>query len=200
MNRSSTPGSPAGHHAGPDGNRARSFDYQMEDEELDEVALDPALVTSPGHGAVGVFQPPRPAPGRHAPANQDPAPSDAPAVGDSSDIDSPFLDLFGGAHPPTTRPAETPPDAIRPTAAPPVGTRPGVTAGRRGAGHEHPQIPHQHTSAPAAADDPGRSGDPGACRPGDPAVGPGRRGVAPARRGHEPAGQKPASHEPAERG
>ncbi|HEX7744719.1 MAG TPA: hypothetical protein VF462_05600, partial [Micromonosporaceae bacterium] len=80
MSRSSTPGSPAGSHAGPYGNRARSFDYP-EAEELDEVALDPALVTSPGQGRVGVFQPPRPAPDR-APADEQLATGPSP-VGDS---------------------------------------------------------------------------------------------------------------------
>ncbi|PWR16731.1 hypothetical protein DKT69_04125, partial [Micromonospora sicca] len=100
MNRSSTPGSPAGRHADPHGNRARSFDYP-EAEELDEVALDPALVTSPGHGRVGVFQPPRPASPRGQAAGDQPAST----VGDSGDIDSPFLDLFGGAQPAGRRPA-----------------------------------------------------------------------------------------------
>ncbi|WP_233166751.1 hypothetical protein, partial [Micromonospora sp. Rc5] len=89
MSRSSTPGSPAGRHAATHGNRARSFDYPP-DEDLDEVALDPALATTPGHGRVGVFQAPRPTPGRPAPAGPEPSP---PMVADSADIDSPFLDL-----------------------------------------------------------------------------------------------------------
>ncbi|SCL62355.1 AAA-like domain-containing protein [Micromonospora citrea] len=97
MSRSSTPGSPAGRSAAPNGNRARSFDY-ADEPERDEVVLDPALVTAPGHGGVGVFQAPRPAQRRTPPA--DPAPPT-----DSADIDSPFLDLFGGTRPGATRPA-----------------------------------------------------------------------------------------------
>ncbi|MCM0679065.1 hypothetical protein NCC78_31000, partial [Micromonospora phytophila] len=100
MNRSSTPGPPAGNPAVPHGNRARSFDY-TDDADLDEVALDPALVTTPGHGGVGVFQAPRPVQ-RRAPAEP------APSTGDSADIDSPFLDLFGGTHPGAARPTPPP--------------------------------------------------------------------------------------------
>ncbi|MGC4791340.1 ATP-binding protein [Micromonospora sp. DT178] len=121
MNRSSTPGSPAGRPAVPHGNRARSFDYP-DDPETDEVALDPALVTTPGHGGVGVFQAPRPVPRRTPPAEAQPA-----STGDSADIDSPFLDLFGGARPGATRPT-----------APP----------QRAGGREQPAIGQQ--SAPAA--------------------------------------------------
>ncbi|SCL14740.1 AAA-like domain-containing protein [Micromonospora rhizosphaerae] len=148
MNRSSTPGSPAGPHAAPHGNRARSFDYP-EDEELDEVALDPALVTSPGHGAVGVFQPPRPASGRGTSAGSEQpasgrgtsAGSEQPAStgGDSGDIDSPFLDLFGGAQPGARRPAPTAPPSADPT--------PVVAPPRRGVGHEALPIPHQHAAS-----------------------------------------------------
>ncbi|MER6757544.1 ATP-binding protein [Micromonospora echinofusca] len=122
MNRSSTPGSPAGRPAVPHGNRARSFDYPDE-PEADEVVLDPALVTTPGHGGVGVFQAPRPAPRRTPPAEPQP-------VGDGADIDSPFLDLFGGTRPGVTRPA-----------APP----------QRASGREQPAIGQQSTSAPAPA-------------------------------------------------
>ena len=95
MSRSSTPGSPAGRPAGPNGNRQRSFDYPP-DEDLDEVVLDGALVTSPGHSRVGVFQPPRPITPREP-------------VRPDGDIDSPFLDLFGGAQPPVRRPPPPPP-------------------------------------------------------------------------------------------
>nr|WP_201749170.1 hypothetical protein [Micromonospora acroterricola] len=95
MSRSSTPGSPAGRPAVPTGHRAQSFDYI---DSEDEVALDPALVTSPGHGAVGVFQAPRPVSRRTPPAE----PS-AVSAGENADIDSPFLDLFGASRPGTTR-------------------------------------------------------------------------------------------------
>ncbi|MEU7934599.1 ATP-binding protein [Micromonospora echinofusca] len=121
MNRSSTPGSPAGRPAVPHGNRARSFDYPDE-PEVDEVVLDPALVTTPGHGGVGVFQAPRPAPRRTPPAEPQP-------VGDGADIDSPFLDLFGGTRPGVTRPA-----------APP----------QRASGREHAAAPPQPAALPAA--------------------------------------------------
>ncbi|WP_446217289.1 ATP-binding protein [Micromonospora sp. IBHARD004] len=165
MNRSSTPGSPAGRHAGPHGNRARSFDYP-EAEELDEVTLDPALVTSPGHGRVGVFQPPRPAGphGQSAAGEQS-----APTVGDSGDIDSPFLDLFGGTQPGGRRPAAppavtpAPPPAVTP-APPAVEPTPVVAPPRRGVGREALPIPHQHVApaepvpptprVPELADDP----------------------------------------------
>ncbi|MFE9954925.1 ATP-binding protein [Micromonospora sp. NPDC005299] len=131
MSRSSTPGSPAGRPAGPYGNRARSFDYPP-DEELDEATLDPALVTSPQHGRVGVFQPPRPL----APRGSE---QRAPAVADSGDIDSPFLDLFGGAQPRVRRPASPP-------AGPPVPVEPVVAPPRRGVGREALPIPHQHAT------------------------------------------------------
>ncbi|SIN25077.1 ATP-binding protein [Micromonospora cremea] len=94
MSRSSTPGSPAGRPAVPAGHRAQSFDYT---ESEDEVALDPALVTSPGHGAVGVFQAPRPVPRRTPPAEP------SAVSGENADIDSPFLDLFGASRPGATR-------------------------------------------------------------------------------------------------
>ncbi|MFI7431094.1 ATP-binding protein [Micromonospora sp. NPDC049836] len=140
MSRSSTPGSPAGRPADPLGNRARSFDYPP-DDELDEVALDPALVSSPGQGRVGVFQPPRPPAARPAGPEQR-----RPAAGDSGDIDSPFLDLFGGAQPGARRPATRP--AARP--APPAAIEPApvVAPPRRGVGREALPVPHQPATPP----------------------------------------------------
>ncbi|MEH0930597.1 ATP-binding protein [Micromonospora sp. CPCC 205558] len=122
MSRSSTPGSPAGRPGAPTGHRAHSFDYTDDDE----VALDPALVTSPGHGAVGVFQAPRPVPRRTPPV--EPA---AVSAGENADIDSPFLDLFGGG--------------ARPSAARAVTAGPST--------REQPAIPHQPppTASPAPA-------------------------------------------------
>ncbi|MBQ1024439.1 ATP-binding protein [Micromonospora sp. C95] len=138
MSRSATPGSPAGRPAAPHGNRARSFDYP-ESDELDETTLDPALATTPGHGSVGVFQAPRPPQRRAVPADP------APASRDGADIDSPFLDLFGGAYPrpgsaqrgnglparalpqqphPAPPPAVAPTPAARRPAPPPVPPRP----------------------------------------------------------------------------
>ncbi|WP_192581528.1 hypothetical protein [Micromonospora sp. AMSO12t] len=58
-------------------------------------------MTTPGHGGVGVFQAPRPAP-RRTPPPAEPQPAD------SADIDSPFLDLFGGTRPGATRPTAPP--------------------------------------------------------------------------------------------
>ncbi|MFU8852749.1 ATP-binding protein [Micromonospora sp. SL1-18] len=139
MSRSSTPGSPAGRPASPHGNRARSFDYPQ-GGELDEATLDPALVTSPGHGRVGVFQSPRPATPRAAGHEQP-----VPAVGDNGDIDSPFLDLFGGAQAGVRRPTTRPTSQPAPVAAEPT---PVVAPPRRGIGREAPSIPHQ-PAAPA---------------------------------------------------
>ncbi|MFI5926217.1 ATP-binding protein [Micromonospora sp. NPDC051543] len=110
MSRSSTPGSPAGRPAVPASHRAQSFDYP---ETEDDVALDPALVTSPGHGAVGVFQAPRPVARRTPPAE----PSTVSA-GENADIDSPFLDLFGGARPPGPRAVTAAPASRRQPAIP----------------------------------------------------------------------------------
>jgi AAA domain-containing protein len=63
-------------------------------------AYEQELVTSPGHGAVGVFQAPSPIRPRGGPS----------AVDTSLDIDSPFLDLFGAAPAPTSgAPASAPP-------------------------------------------------------------------------------------------
>ncbi|RZU50634.1 AAA domain-containing protein [Krasilnikovia cinnamomea] len=58
--------------------------------------LDPEIVTNPGHGAVGVFQAPQPVRPRSA-------------ADTTMDIDSPFLDLFGGA-PAPARPSTPVPD------------------------------------------------------------------------------------------
>ncbi|MEU5937611.1 ATP-binding protein [Micromonospora sp. NPDC047548] len=129
MSRSSTPGFPAGRHSAPRGNRARSLDYPK-GEVRGEETHDPALVTSPGHGGVGVFQAPRPANGRGVPPAE---PSTPMLVGDGTDIDSPFLDLFGG-----------------PVAPPPPGTSPPVSSPRH-SGREHPPIPHQPPAPPASA-------------------------------------------------
>ncbi|MBQ0891966.1 ATP-binding protein [Micromonospora sp. U56] len=128
MSRSSTPGFPAGRHSAPHGNRARSLDYP-EEEIQDEQPSDPVLVTSPGQGGVGVFQPPRPTNGWGVPPVE---PGPPMLVGDGTDIDSPFLDLFGG-----------------PGAPPRPGPPPPVSSPRRG--REHPPIPHQPGAPPASA-------------------------------------------------
>ncbi|MFE9692055.1 ATP-binding protein [Micromonospora sp. NPDC005806] len=163
MSRSSTPGSPAGPPAGPYGNRARSFDYPP-DEELDEVVLDPALATSPGQGRVGVFQPPRPTAPR--PPEQE---QRVPAVGDNGDIDSPFLDLFGGTQSGARRRPANPPAALPGTPAA-VEPTPVVAPPRRGVGREALPIPHQH-AAPAERRPAGDDGEPPADRLRDSAAG-----------------------------
>ncbi|MET7960641.1 ATP-binding protein [Micromonospora zamorensis] len=161
MSRSSTPGSPAGRPAGPAGHRAHSFDYT---EDEDEVALDPALVTSPGHGAVGVFQAPRPIPRRTPPAE----PS-AVSAGENADIDSPFLDLFGGARPGGTR---------------------AVTAGP--STREQPTIPQQQLPAPARP-------TPGLEPPWTPDDQAGGRSAEPRHGGAHPGGESRVPHQAGDR-
>ncbi|WUN07610.1 ATP-binding protein [Micromonospora zamorensis] len=161
MSRSSTPGSPAGRPAGPAGHRAHSFDYT---EDEDEVALDPALVTSPGHGAVGVFQAPRPIPRRTPPAE----PS-AVSAGENADIDSPFLDLFGGARPGGAR---------------------AVTAGP--STREQPTIPQQQLPAPAR---PAPELEP----PWTPDDQAGGRSVEPRHGGAHPSGESRVPHQAGDR-
>ncbi|MBM2617196.1 ATP-binding protein [Actinoplanes sp. LDG1-06] len=69
-------------------------------ESADEAAEE--FVAAPGHGAVGVFQSPQPVRPRGGP------------VDNTLDIDSPFLDLFGGAAPPS--PVSSAPAAPAPAA------------------------------------------------------------------------------------
>ncbi|SCE89169.1 AAA-like domain-containing protein [Micromonospora coriariae] len=168
MSRSSTPGTPAGRPAAPTGHRAQSIDYT---DSEDEVALDPALVTSPGHGAVGVFQAPRPVPRRPPPAE----PSTVSA-GENADIDSPFLDLFGASRPGATR-------AVPAAPAP----------------REQPAIPQQPPAAESAHRAPDRAADlepPWA--PDDAATSSGRP-VEPRRRGGSPAGESRVPHQAGDR-
>ncbi|MEV4828908.1 ATP-binding protein [Micromonospora sp. NPDC049257] len=129
MSRSSTPGFPAGRHSAPHGNRARSFDYPQE-ELRDDEPYDPTLLTGPGK--VGVFQAPRPTPGGGTPPVE-PVSAAPMLVGDGTDIDSPFLDLFGGGPRPGTPPA-------------PGGPPPG-SAARRGPGRQPQPAPHRIAAA-----------------------------------------------------
>ncbi|GIE34204.1 hypothetical protein Ait01nite_072490 [Actinoplanes italicus] len=111
---------------GRQSNGVRSDNYSSPD------SLDDAeeFVAAPGHGGVGVFQAPQPVRPRGA-------------VDTSMDIDSPFLDLFGGAAvtpksdpqtPPASRPVATPPIPAAPPVAPapvspaPVSTPPAISA------------------------------------------------------------------------
>ncbi|WP_025617423.1 ATP-binding protein [Salinispora cortesiana] len=113
------PGPPAGQPAATQGDTAQSVGYAP---ELEEAHHDPARATSPGHGGVGVFQAPRPL--------QQRTPTEStPTAG--TDIDSPFLDLFGA-----TRPA-------RPT------------SGRAAAREQQPTIPQQLVAGdPLVAENP----------------------------------------------
>src|SRR3954469_2825768 len=77
--------------SGRQSNGARSGSYSSLPESDEDSILESELVTSPDHGAVGVFQAPRPL---------RPRGSAGQAV-DPMDIDSPFLDLFGGAPAPS---------------------------------------------------------------------------------------------------
>ncbi|MEH1027981.1 ATP-binding protein [Micromonospora profundi] len=133
MSRSSTPGSPAGRPAVPAGHRTQSFDYT---DAEDEVALDPALVTSPGHGAVGVFQAPRPVTRRTPPAE----PAEVSA-GENADIDSPFLDLFGAARPGAARAVTAGPAVREQPALGPAPTRPAQRVPDRAPDLEAPWTP-----------------------------------------------------------
>ena len=81
---------------GRQGNGVHSDNYSSP-VSADDVAEE--FVTAPGHGAVGVFQAPQPVRPRGT------------AVDTTLDIDSPFLDLFGGGAPPAPisgSPADTP--------------------------------------------------------------------------------------------
>ena len=132
MSRSSTPGFPAGRHSAPHGNRARSFDYPQE-ELRDDEPYDPALLTGPGQGGVGVFQAPRATPGVDT-SPVEPVSAAPMLVGDGTDIDSPFLDLFGGGPRPGTPPSPGAPSPDGPA--------------RRGPGRQHQPAPHRPATAP----------------------------------------------------
>jgi hypothetical protein len=129
------PGNPrsADAQAGGDDHGTRSSNYPTRDEARfeDEAGTDNEAVTSPGHGAVAVFQAPQAFRARSGPpAARDPGarPTNgtvaarASGVPEPGDIDSPFLDLFAGpAQPPSaaaTRPIapRTPVDADDPAA------------------------------------------------------------------------------------
>jgi hypothetical protein len=102
----SGPPGPGAATPGRQSNGVRSDNYSSphgSDLPEDINAYDQELVTSPGHGAVGVFQAPQPVRPRGGPAGVDP----------SLDIDSPFLDLFGGAAPVPSS-ASAPVEAVRP--------------------------------------------------------------------------------------
>ncbi len=89
----------AGPTTGRQGNSVRSNNYSPSDSP-DETVVDAALVTSPDHGAVGVFQAPQP-------VRRGTTPAARPV--DNLDIDSPFLDLFAAPPAPDQRDVEDPP-------------------------------------------------------------------------------------------
>ena len=94
MTESSSPGHPraGAQTSGRQSNGVRSDNYSSpngRDNPDDVNTYDQELVTSPGHGAVGVFQSPQPV-----------RPRGGPVADSAFDIDSPFLDLFGGTSAP----------------------------------------------------------------------------------------------------
>jgi AAA-like domain len=106
-------------------------------------SLDEAeeLVAAPGHGGVGVFQAPTAV-----------RPTSAPTVDTTMDIDSPFLDLFGGVAP--TRTGDLP--AKPPAAAPAAPLRAAPAQGSPGNGHRgNGSSP---AALPVAADPPAANG------------------------------------------
>ncbi|MEV1329557.1 ATP-binding protein [Micromonospora costi] len=188
MSRSSTPGSPAGRPAAPGGHRARSFDYP-DVEESDETALDPALATSPGHGGVGVFQAPRPVPRRPSPA--EPGARPAPPAGESQDIDSPFLDLFGAPRPGSARPLAPPRGAVREYS--PIPQQP-AAIDPPPAGPVAPAASRLPAAEPSAAERPAREP---AAQPGGDVPEPARSRVPHQAGDRLPALRPPADPEPA---
>ncbi|MGW0431899.1 ATP-binding protein [Micromonospora sp. NPDC003197] len=127
MTRPTPPGpaSPASRPADRNGYGVRPLNYPAADPDEET-----ALVTSPGHGGVAVFQAPQP-PSRSrsvSPAGTDaripaPAVTEArmPSPAEHPDIDSPFLDLFAGQHPRQSPRAVT----QQPAASPPAPRRAG---------------------------------------------------------------------------
>ncbi|WP_019869887.1 ATP-binding protein [Salinispora oceanensis] len=143
------PGSPAGQSAATQGDAAQSVGYAA---ELEEAHHDPTRATSPGHGGVGVFQAPRPL--------QQRTPTDpSPTAG--TDIDSPFLDLFGATRPARSTPSRVatreqqptipqqlgagdPPAASTAPAAPPAPAAPAeVERSPAGSPRRSTRVPHQ---------------------------------------------------------
>ncbi|GIE79910.1 ATPase [Actinoplanes philippinensis] len=103
---------PHGHPRADASSPGRQSNGVRSDNYSSPRSLDDAeeLVATPGHGGVGVFQAPQPVRPRAA------------AVDSSMDIDSPFLDLFGGAAVPRKSDPQTsaaaPPAPARPAPAP----------------------------------------------------------------------------------
>ncbi|MEU8657249.1 ATP-binding protein [Actinoplanes philippinensis] len=103
---------PHGHPRADASSPGRQSNGVRSDNYSSPRSLDDAeeLVATPGHGGVGVFQAPQPVRPRAA------------AVDSSMDIDSPFLDLFGGAAVPRKSDPQTsaaaPPAPPRPAPAP----------------------------------------------------------------------------------
>ncbi|WSN14675.1 ATP-binding protein [Micromonospora sp. NBC_01699] len=156
MTRPATPGSahPADGPAAPRGNGTRPISYAEPDLDEDETVND-ALVATPGNGGVAAFQAPQPTRGRPAaPA----IPSAAAPPADGPDIDSPFLDLFGGALPVPPAPRPTPPPAVQSSAVAHAGAPQPPIAGA-------PQPPHAGAPQPPIAPHQGPPPRPAGTRP-----------------------------------
>src|SRR4051794_13340219 len=93
MTEPTPPGYPRAADSAPGrkSNGVRSSDYSSPTSPDEDSVYESELVTSPDHGVVGVFQAPQPV---------RPRGSAGQAV-DPMDIDSPFLDLFGGGPAPS---------------------------------------------------------------------------------------------------
>ncbi|MBB4959486.1 hypothetical protein FHR38_003219 [Micromonospora polyrhachis] len=107
---------------------------------------DNALVTSPGHGGVAVFQAPQP-PSRSRSASPTTTDARSPAPAEHPDIDSPFLDLFAGQR---ARPGQ-PPRAVtqQPATSPPAPRRAGW--GENPSESTAPSAPTPARTSPPAA-------------------------------------------------
>ena len=155
------------------GNGAHSDNYSSPSTLDEDTIYDSALVTSPDHGTVGVFQAPQPVRPRGG----------AGRAVDPMDIDSPFLDLFGGGPAPTqpaAPPAAPPGEAhdpdfefdfgdqpVRPASSPAPGSGPPVLAAPPA-----PPVPARPTSGPPATPISGPPAGPTSGPPATPASAP----------------------------
>ncbi|MFI6759254.1 ATP-binding protein [Micromonospora sp. NPDC050417] len=148
MTRPATPGSPhpAEGTAAHRGNGTRPISYAEPDLDEDETVND-ALAATPGNGGVAVFQAPQPARDRSTAPATTPTVASPPPV-DGPDIDSPFLDLFGGAMPPAPRaPSQPQPVGIPAALSAPPGPPPRPTGNRTAGGTDTPHTEPARTSA-----------------------------------------------------
>ena len=94
--------------SGRHSNGVRSNRYSSQDPAASSEEVAEEFVAAPGHGAVGVFQAPQPVRPRGT------------TVDTTLDIDSPFLDLFGGTGTPAVTAPSSPAPPPPPVAEPPA--------------------------------------------------------------------------------